>query len=736
MLSQMAQKLKPLAPSIRADWAKLRKMHVQLVAQSSRAENAFAFAFVEGVLVNAIQQGHWILLDEINLATNETLECLNGILEGANGSIVIAERGDMAPIVRHPDFRLFACMNPATDVGKRDLPAGVRNRFTEFYVGEPRNDEDLLLIVREYIKRVGSTPAHVPQRIVELFQAAKSKAASHELRDGNGQSPHYSLRTLCRALLYAQVTSPHMGYMRALYEGVCMSFLTQLDMPSNAIVTALCKERLLNGRDLVVKKIAEVPPGHISIYDFLISCGDRDPVDPGTYIMTPSVKENLTKVARAVSSKLFPVLLQGPTSCGKTSMIEHLAMRTGHRFVRINNHEHTDIQEYLGSYVSDNDGRLVFREGALVEAVRNGYWIVLDELNLAPTDVLEALNRLLDDNRELFIHETQTTVKPHPEFMLFATQNPPGSYGGRKPLSRAFRNRFIELHFDDLPAAELKTILEERCKLPKKFCTALVAVLKELQKLRQGTRLFAGKHGFITLRDLFRWAQRYQFSQHDEYVDHWQILTDDGYMLLAERVRDPKEKAVVQRVLELHLKRKVDIAKLYSCESIPLFQQFQEAIGQATLDPTHALHEFRNVVWTKDLKRMFSLVHRSLETKEPILLVGETGCGKTTVVQVLAVLMARYLHIINCHQHTETADFIGGLRPVRHRYASKSCVLVCTTIQKPPERCAFFRPWDSTAGGVGLLHSPRAPLCRRELCAVMRHLVAVLSQFDSWYNDY
>ena len=61
-----------------------------------------------------------------------------------------------------------------------------------------------------------------------------------------------------------------------------------------------------------------------------------------------------------------------------------------------------------------------------------GYWIILDELNLAPTDVLEALNRLLDDNRELFVAETQEVIKAHPRFMLFATQNPPGLYGGRK----------------------------------------------------------------------------------------------------------------------------------------------------------------------------------------------------------------------------------------------------------------------------------------------------------------
>jgi midasin len=84
---------------------------------------------------------------------------------------------------------------------------------------------------------------------------------------------------------------------------------------------------------------------------------------------------------------------QGPTSSGKTSLVAYLAAQTGHRFVRVNNHQGTDLQEYLGSYGSDERGRLVFREGVLVRALRAGDWIVLDELNLAPTEVLEALNR-------------------------------------------------------------------------------------------------------------------------------------------------------------------------------------------------------------------------------------------------------------------------------------------------------------------------------------------------------
>ena len=107
--------------------------------------------------------------------------------------------------------------------------------------------------------------------------------------------------------------------------------------------------------------------------------------------------------------------------------------------MRLNNHEHTDLQEYLGSYGPDPDtGKLVFHEGALIQAARAGHWILLDELNLAPSEVFEALNRLLDDNREIFIPETQEIVHPHPHFMLFATQNPPGLYGGRTSSRRLY----------------------------------------------------------------------------------------------------------------------------------------------------------------------------------------------------------------------------------------------------------------------------------------------------------
>jgi len=69
-------------------------------------------------------------------------------------------------------------------------------------------------------------------------------------------------------------------------------------------------------------------------------------------------------------------------------MVEYLAKRTGHRFVRINNHEHTDLQEYLGTYISDAAGKLVFQEGILVEAVRRVWQVCFSYANQTQSRVI------------------------------------------------------------------------------------------------------------------------------------------------------------------------------------------------------------------------------------------------------------------------------------------------------------------------------------------------------------
>ncbi|XP_035472852.1 midasin isoform X2 [Scophthalmus maximus] len=679
------------ASLLQEQWEALTAKLSQTQQQIRACETAMVFAFVEGTLAQAVKKGQWVLLDEINLAAAETLECLSGLLEGSAGSLVLLDRGDTEPLVRNPDFRLFACMNPATDVGKRNLPLGLRNRFTELYVDELENEGDLRILVSDYLKYL-NPHRNVISGIISFYLAVRKEANSH-LVDGTGHRPHYSLRTLCRALKYV-AANPCNSVQRSLYEGFCLSFLTQLDRSSHPLVQKLVCQHILMGNTKCLKQPIPAPPGQrcVEVEGYWVSQGEMEPALDPSYILTASVKLNLRDLARVVSTGTHPVLIQGETSVGKTSLICWLAAASGNQCVRINNHEHTDIQEYIGCYSSDDRGKLVFKEGVLIDAMRKGYWIILDELNLAPTDVLEALNRLLDDNRELFVAETQEVIKAHPRFKLFATQNPPGLYGGRKVLSRAFRNRFVELHFDELPSGELETILNQRCRLPPSYCSKLVKVMQDLQSLRRGSSVFAGKHGFITLRDLFRWADRYRLEEQTEASQDWlQHLADDGYMLLAGRVRKPEEEVTILSILEKHFKRTVNPENLFSQKQVT--SQFSPFIDSIAGVP----EEFRHVVWTHSMRRLAVLVGRALRFGESVLLVGDTGCGKTTICQLFAALAGQKFFAVNCHLHMETSDFLGGLRPVRH------------THQPDGEDCRLFQWHDGPLvlamkeGGVFLM---------------------------------
>ncbi|KAK9849644.1 hypothetical protein WJX84_000969, partial [Apatococcus fuscideae] len=663
--------LKSFPAAIRQAWSRFAVTLDGAEQSFTVAMGGLAFAFREGALVKAVREGHWLLLDEINLAPPEALERIAGLLEDKAAGLTVSERGDANAMQRSPHFRLLAAMNPATDAGKRALPTLLRSRFTELWVSEPSAKEDLEALVASYLKDSGCQQP--VGSVANFYLAAKADAAAGTLQDGAGSKPSYNLRTLCRALEYTRFAVPMYGSQRALYDGCVMAFQTQLHPNTVPHLDRLLQHHLLPpGTSMkgLMRSPAKPRTGEHVLFDhFWIEQGPLPPTAtqvPGgrgpTFVITPTMNIHLQKLARAMLLRKYPILLQGPTSSGKTSLVGYLAAQTGHCLIRINNHEGTDLQEYLGSSVPDAQGRLAFQEGPLVKALREGHWVVLDELNLAPSDVLEALNRLLDDNRELFVPELQETIKPHSHFMLFATQNPPGLYGGRKVLSRAFRSRFLELHVDDIPHHELSTILEQRCAIAPSYARKLVDVMQELQRRRQVSNMFAGKRGFITARDLFKWAERQPAGP--------QAFAEEGYLLLGERLRTHAEQADVQQALEATWRVKLDMPDLYQREGQQPFEALQTQLGQGTdLAPEEAAIQksMSGIVWTPSMRRMYTLLDRCWKHLEPALLIGETGTGKTTVCQLVAHMRGQPLVIVNCNQHTEASDFLGSYRPTRDR---------------------------------------------------------------------
>ena len=651
--TQKKRKLHSHQQDLRTRWNRFADELKKFQLHLSSDPRGMAFSFVEGRIVKAVRDGDWVLLDEINLTSPDTLESLADLFSSYQDdgpSLLLSEKGDIERIRAHKNFRIFGAMNPATDVGKRDLPPSIRSRFTEIFVDAPdKSLADLIAVVRAYLRELGHSDMRAANDAATLYLDIKRLTEANRLIDGSSQKPHFSLRTLTRTLMYVTDIAPMYGLRRALFEGFSMSFLTMLDATSRSLVQPLIEEHILGSQSNQKSTLHQSPRlpdsgrPYVRFRQYWITQGNCNIEEQPHYIITPFVDQNLQNLVRATSTRRFPVLLQGPTSSGKTSLVEYLAKISGNKYVRVNNHEHTDLQEYLGTYTSDPDGQLVYEDGVLVKALKEGHWIVLDELNLAPTDVLEALNRLLDDNRELLVPETQQMVQPHENFMLFATQNPPGAYGGRKALSRAFRNRFLELHFDEIPEDELETILRERSQIAPSFCTRIVAVYKQLSILRQSERLFEQRNSFATLRDLFRWALR--------DADDRSQLAINGFQLLAERVRNQAERAAVKRVIENVMKVKIDEDQIYGTH----------LHGPAKTVPDG----LPGMTWTKSARRIYVLVMQALSNNEPVLLVGETGSGKTTICQVIAQVMKTQLRVINAHQNLETGDLIGAQRPSR-----------------------------------------------------------------------
>ncbi len=157
---------------------------------------------------------------------------------------------------------------------------------------------------------------------------------------------------------------------------------------------------------------------------------------------TPSMK-------MAIKLK-YNIMLRGSTGTGKTMWIKELAKEQGKTLIILNMTAGATIEEIKGRYVvqPDEDGktRVVWIDGALVMAMKKGYWIVIEEANFLPEELASVFYSVMDDRRNIIIDEHENEiVKAHPDFQLFLTGN--WGYKGTTIPNDAIRNR-IDTYFD------------------------------------------------------------------------------------------------------------------------------------------------------------------------------------------------------------------------------------------------------------------------------------------------
>lgn len=178
----------------------------------------------------------------------------------------------------------------------------------------------------------------------------------------------------------------------------------------------------------------------------------------------------------------LPLLLKGPTGCGKTRFVSHMATRLGRRLYTVACHDDLSAADLIGRYLLKG-GDTVWVDGPLTRAVREGAICYLDEVVEARKDVTVVLHPLTDDRRILPIDRTGEELPAAPGFMLVASYNP-GYQNILKALKPSTRQRFLSIEFD-FPAPELETaVVARESGLAEDRAARLVRLAGKLRALR------------------------------------------------------------------------------------------------------------------------------------------------------------------------------------------------------------------------------------------------------------
>lgn len=181
----------------------------------------------------------------------------------------------------------------------------------------------------------------------------------------------------------------------------------------------------------------------------------------------------------------MPVMLKGPTGCGKTRFVEHMAWRLKVPLITVACHEDMTASDLVGRYLLDADGT-VWHDGPLTLAVRHGGICYLDEIVEARQDTTVVIHPLSDDRRILPLEKKNELIQAHPDFQLVISYNP-GYQSVIKDLKESTKQRFAALDFSyPDPAVEAEIVRHESGVEPK--------VADTLVKIAERTRNLKG-HG-------------------------------------------------------------------------------------------------------------------------------------------------------------------------------------------------------------------------------------------------
>lgn len=189
------------------------------------------------------------------------------------------------------------------------------------------------------------------------------------------------------------------------------------------------------------------------------------------------------EVFNSALAENIPVLLKGPTGCGKTRFMEHMSWMNKRPLITVSCHDDLTTSDLVGRYLIQND-TTIWQDGPLTTAVRNGCICYLDEVVEARKDTTVVIHPLCDDRRILPLEKRGELLRAAPDFFLTISYNP-GYQSAVKDLKPSTRQRFLSIDFSYPPEdAEIRIVYEET--------TLSTEISERLVKLASMTRNLVG----------------------------------------------------------------------------------------------------------------------------------------------------------------------------------------------------------------------------------------------------
>ena len=193
------------------------------------------------------------------------------------------------------------------------------------------------------------------------------------------------------------------------------------------------------------------------------------------------IKQEVELFEAAYAARL-PVMLKGPTGCGKTRFVEYMAYKMNRPLITVACHEDLSATDLVGRFLLEGE-EPDWHDGPLTTAVRNGAICYLDEVVEARKDTVVIIHPLTDDRRRLPIEKRGTVIEAPPEFMLVVSYNP-GYQSILKDLKQSTRQRFVAMEFDYPNPEDETAIVAKEGGIDQQTAQDLVKIGQKVRNLR------------------------------------------------------------------------------------------------------------------------------------------------------------------------------------------------------------------------------------------------------------